>query len=93
MSPNFPLFAQLSALARDSALAAELLESLLFAPFRASLHRSPLAVWFDAAARAQLPLFFWREALRIICEDQLGIGRVKEKAVETLIERLRAPGD
>jgi len=81
----------LSALARDSALCSELIDSQLYAPFRSSLRRSPLAVWFDAAGRAALPLFFWREALRHVCEKELGIGLVGEKAVLQLLERLRAP--
>jgi len=47
-TPNFLLLTQLSALARDSTLAAELLESLLFAPTTtpalASLGATPLSV-------------------------------------------------
>ena len=58
---------------------AQLLESALFAPFLASLRESPLAVWLDTAAWAQLPLFFWRNALRRVCEGRLGVGLIKEK--------------
>eukprot|EP00962_Isochrysis_galbana_P053232 scaffold24680_cov221-Isochrysis_galbana.AAC.6 len=54
----------LNALARDSALVAQLMDSQLLEPFRRSLHKSPMAIWFDAAERANLPLFFWREARR-----------------------------
>jgi hypothetical protein len=54
----------LNALARDSALVAQLMDSQLLEPFRRSLHKSPMGVWFDAAERASLPLFFWREARR-----------------------------
>ena len=80
----------LTALARDSALCAQLLEEQLFAPLRARVRCSPLAVWLDTAAHAALPLFFWKEALRHVCEQRLGIGLVKEKAVATLLKRLRA---
>jgi len=81
--------AHLNTLARDSTLCSDLLESQLFGPFRESVLSSTVAVWFDAAARAQLPLFFWREALREVCERRLGIGLVKEKAVLVFLERLR----
>lgn len=81
----------LSTLSRDSALCASLLEGGFFARFRRALRASPLAVSFDAAPWAELPLFFWREALRELCEQYLGIGLVKEKAVEQLLERIRLP--
>ena len=36
------------------------------------VHTSKAAVWADLAPYASMPLFFWKEALRHICEDLLG---------------------
>ena len=76
----------LSALARESARCAELLESQLFRAFKSSVRASPLAVWFDTAPWASLPDFFWRCALRHVCEKRLGIGMVKDRAVGYLLK-------
>ena len=51
----------LNALARDSALVGQLVESQLLHPFRQSVTTTPMAVWFNAKQHAHLPLFFWRE--------------------------------
>ena len=65
--------------------------SALFAPFLASLRESPLAVWLDTAAWTHLPLFFWRHALRRVCEGRLGVGLIKEKPLKQLLARLALP--
>ena len=83
--------AHLSALARESAECTELLEEALFGPFLASLHESPLAVWIDTAPWSHLPLFFWRQALRRVCEGRLGVGLVKDKPLKQLLARLVLP--
>ena len=81
----------LSGLGRESDQCAELLERALFAPFLASLRESPLAVWFDTAAWTHLPLFFWRHALRRVCEGRLGVGLIKEKPLKQMLARLALP--
>jgi tRNA(Ile)-lysidine synthetase-like protein len=81
----------LSALAKDSAQCAELVEAHMLRPFWGSVHVSAAAAWVDVAAYVQMPLFFWREALRHICEQMLGVGLVKERAALLLMERLQRP--
>ena len=38
-----------------------------------------------------MPVFFWREALRHVCEGMLGTGLIKERPILLLIERLQRP--
>jgi hypothetical protein len=35
-----------------------------------------------------MPPFWWREALRVLCEERLGTGRVRDKAVPNLLAHL-----
>ena len=55
------------------------------------MRESPLAVWLDTAAWTHLPLFFWRHALRRVCEGRLGVGLIKEKPLKQLLARLALP--
>ena len=81
----------LSVLARESAECTELLEAALLGPLLASLHESPLAVWLDTAPWSHLPLFFWRQALRRVCEGRLGVGLIKDKPLKQLLARIALP--
>ena len=81
----------LSALAKDSAQCAQLVEAHMLRPFWGAVHVSSAAAWVDVASYVQMPLFFWREALRHICEQMLGVGLVKERAALLLMERLQRP--
>ena len=80
---------QLSNLANDSSMCAQLFDRQLFDRFRASISKSSVAVSFDAAPWAHLSRFFWREALKYVCEKCLGIGMVQKKAITVLIAHLR----
>ena len=81
----------LSALARESAECNELLEAALLGPMLASVRESALAVWFDTAPWSHLPLFFWRQALRRVCEGKLGVGLIKDKPLKQLLARIALP--
>ena len=80
--------AHLSGIAKDSVQCAALVESQLLAPLWASAVRSRAAVWLELADYAAMPIFFWREALRHVCEKMLGTGLVREKPLLLLMERL-----
>ena len=81
----------LCSLARSSAQCAALLDNQLLGPFAAAVRPAPLGVRVDVRPFADLPPFFWREALRRLCEGTLGCGLVKEGAISILLERLQRP--
>ena len=83
--------AHLTSLAKDSAQCAALVEAQLLAPFWRRVGRSPAACWVDCAEYASMPVFFWREALRHVCEQMLGCGLVRERPIRLLMERLQKP--
>ena len=85
------LGAHLTAFAKESAQCRMLVQPQLLEPLWNSVQASPIAIWADLAPFAQMPVFFWREALRHMCEAMLGSGLVKEQPVLLLIERLRRP--
>ena len=80
--------AHLTSLAKDSAQCAALVEAHMLRPFWASVVRSNAAVKVDVGPYVGLPIFFWREALRHVCEQMLGSGLVKERPIYILMERL-----
>lgn len=81
----------LTALAKDSAQCAALVEAHMLRPFWRAVCRSRCAIHVDCAPFAAMPIFFWREALKHVCEQMLGCGLVKERPIHLLIERLRKP--
>ncbi|GAB5368517.1 hypothetical protein AAMO2058_001325900 [Amorphochlora amoebiformis] len=65
----------------------------VFGPFFDALKSSPVAVWVECGPFAHHPLAFWKEALRRICEEKLGIGRVAERSTIAFMEAIgRAVG-
>jgi hypothetical protein len=60
-------------------------------PFWSSVVASHCAVSVDVAPYTNLPIFFWREALKHVCEQMLGSGLVKERPLVLLLERLAKP--
>ena len=83
--------AHLTTIAKDSAQCAALVESHMLRPFWQACVRSHSSVHVDVASYSTMPIFFWREALRHVCEQMLGCGLVKERPIQLLIERLRKP--
>jgi tRNA(Ile)-lysidine synthetase-like protein len=81
----------LSSIAKDSAQCRALVESSLLHPFWASVRASNAAAAADLSPYRHMPVFFWREALRHVCEDMLGCGLVKERPTLILMERLQRP--
>ena len=43
-------------------------------PFWRAVHVSHAAIWVEVRPYSTMPLFFWREALRHVCEQMLGCG-------------------
>ena len=83
--------AHLTSLAKDSAQCAALVQTHMLEPLWDAVRLSAAAAWVDVGAHTHMPLFFWREALRHICEQKLGVGLVKERAAQLLVERLQRP--
>ena len=80
--------AHLSALARDCAQLRQLVHSALFEPFWQGARVGALGVLAPCAPYVHQPPFWWREALRGLCEGLLGTGLVKERAVPNLLRHL-----
>lgn len=79
----------LNALAADCAQLRALVHSALFQPFWEQADVSPVCACVPCAQFASRPPFWWREALRVLCESRLGVGLVKERAVASLLFHLR----
>lgn len=58
----------LTSLAKDSSQCAALVEAHMLRPFWRRVVRSRAAVRVDVAPYLHMPVFFWREALRHVCE-------------------------
>eukprot|EP00668_Euglena_longa_P001370 GGOE01001623.1.p1 GENE.GGOE01001623.1~~GGOE01001623.1.p1 ORF type:complete len:690 (-),score=219.47 GGOE01001623.1:340-2346(-) len=80
----------LSQLAEHSRQLSELLQGHLLGPFWGSVKEGGLAVWVDCRDYMTMPMIFWREALKHICHNLLGIGLISEDPIkDQLMMRLR----
>eukprot|EP00667_Euglena_gracilis_P007351 EG_transcript_7422 len=80
----------LSQLAQHSQQLAQLLHGRVLGPFWRSVAEGGLAVWVDCRDYMEMPMIFWREALKHICHDLLGIGLISEDPIkDQLMMRLR----
>ncbi|KAL1520769.1 hypothetical protein AB1Y20_022335 [Prymnesium parvum] len=85
------VFVHLSSLARESSQCRDLVQPHLLEPFWRAVRVSSIAVWVDLGPFAHMPAFFWREALRHVCEGMLGTGLIKERPIAVLMERVQRP--
>ena len=72
----------LTSLAKDSVQCAALVEAHLLRPFWASVIVTKAAVRVDVSAYSTMPVFFWREALRHVCEKMLGAGALRPRTAQ-----------
>lgn len=79
----------LSALAADCAQLRQLVHSALLQPFWSSAAVGPLCARVPCGPHAHRPPFWWKEALRVLCESRLGAGLVRERAIANLLAHLR----
>jgi len=80
----------LSQLAAHSQQMSDLMQQRILGPFWAAVQPGGLAVWVDCKDHLDMPMIFWREALKHICHDILGIGLISEDPIkDQLLMRLR----
>jgi hypothetical protein len=79
---------RLSQLAADADALRELVHARLLRPFWAGAAVGAAGLTVPCTAWAEMPAFWWREALRVLCEERLGVGRIREKAVPNLLLHL-----
>eukprot|EP01006_Ploeotia_vitrea_P022914 TRINITY_DN55338_c0_g2_i1.p1 TRINITY_DN55338_c0_g2~~TRINITY_DN55338_c0_g2_i1.p1 ORF type:complete len:698 (+),score=63.03 TRINITY_DN55338_c0_g2_i1:57-2150(+) len=81
----------LTTLAEHSNQLADLVNSRILQPFWDACVQTNLAVYVDCGPFLDMPLFFWREALRHVCHSMLGQGMISDKPIQMqLMERLLA---
>mmetsp|Transcript_86253 Transcript_86253/g.143508 ORF Transcript_86253/g.143508 Transcript_86253/m.143508 type:complete len:664 (-) Transcript_86253:911-2902(-) len=80
----------LSTLAEHSQQVSVLVHDRILQPFWDAIRIGGLAVWFDCRAYMDMPIVFWREGLKHVCHDLLGIGLISEDPIrDQLMMRLR----
>ena len=77
-------------LAQESDATRDLVQDNLYAPFLASVQRSPCGLSVNVLPYRQQPQCFWREALRQLMHS-MNMGMVRDKAVGNFVERLQRP--
>eukprot|EP00123_Amoebidium_parasiticum_P004758 comp16043_c0_seq1/m.13527 comp16043_c0_seq1/g.13527 ORF comp16043_c0_seq1/g.13527 comp16043_c0_seq1/m.13527 type:complete len:652 (-) comp16043_c0_seq1:27-1982(-) len=82
----------LSALAADSDQLHHITYSSLLQPFWDSVTVTDVGVYFDCKAYKTQPVLFWKEALKHVCHDMLGVGLISDKPIGMLLEALNTPG-
>eukprot|EP00466_Bigelowiella_natans_P009740 jgi/Bigna1/76431/fgenesh1_pg.41_\ len=60
----------------------------VYEPFLKSLQKTSVAVWFECGPYIDHPMAFWKEALRMVMEKEIGVGRIGEKPLSMLLESL-----
>jgi len=78
----------LTSVAHESDELNSLLREQVFKPFRDAINQSPLAIWVECIPFMSNGVLFWKEALREICEERLGIGRISERPTLELLDAL-----
>ena len=82
----------LSTLAEHSQQVSVLVHDRILQPFWDAIRIGGLAVWFDCRAYMDMPIVFWREGLKHVCHDLLGIGLISEDPIrDQLMMRCACP--
>eukprot|EP01032_Pedospumella_encystans_P013521 gene13521-15563_t len=80
----------LAALARESDLTRDLVQTNLYEPFLSSVSRHPCGLSVNVLPYRQQPQCFWREALRQLMHS-MNMSMVRDSAVGNFVERLQKP--